>query len=89
MKKFLRPKKLRRGSPTAIFVAKEDNGYWLGVYHELREIPTGLSRTYSGEGREYKAVQRIRISKDLYQALMKEARSNEKIMATVNRNEKA
>jgi hypothetical protein len=76
MKQFLYPKAFRRGSPILIFVAKDGKKYWLGTYHELREIQPKSEKKYSGAGREYNAVQRIRISKELYRAFMEEAKIN-------------
>jgi hypothetical protein len=78
MKRFLIPKKLRCGSPTLIFVSKEGNKYWLGTYHELNESTS--KRAFSGMGTDYNATHRIKISKELYQALIKESKANSEIM---------
>ena len=59
-----------------IFVAKDGKKYWLGTYHELKELPPKSEKKHSGAWREYNAVQRIRISKELYKAFMEEARMN-------------
>lgn len=76
MKQFLYPKVFRRGSPILIFVGKEGKTYWLGAYHELRELPPKSEKKYTGAGREYDAVQRTGISKKLYEAFMEEAKMN-------------
>ena len=84
IKTFLMPKTLRRGSPVVTFITKDrgvcdlrKNNYTLGTYHNISSCD---NPPYKGNGSEYQGVQRIPISKETYEALLKEAKDKHKRM---------
>lgn len=86
IKHYLHPRALRRGSSVLFFIEQSNNGrtprYELSVYH-YRIAPSIEDnngqikiKPYAGEGWEYQAMCAIKISKELYDALKKEAQAN-------------
>jgi len=92
MKTYLMPQVWRRGSPTLTFVEKEQSKYpkrknqyryWLGTYHDLQaknmpDIYPSHTKPYVGRGSEYGAVNRTRIDKELYDAMVAQSKANSK-----------
>jgi len=88
-KTYLHPEVLRRGSHTLVYVTvdrdvadRRKNQYMLGTYYERISFKQ-LSRLrnqkhYKGEGREYNGCHKMAISKELYEAFIKEAKKNHK-----------
>lgn len=84
---YLKHEIFRRGSPVLAYVTKdtdsEKNLYCLGVYHDIipfKHLQRGVKnlKHYKGIGQEYHACQKSSISKELYDAFVKEAKANQK-----------
>lgn len=86
-KTYLEPRALRRGNEIVHFIQKNrsaddlrKNFYWLSTYYD--RIPARKAE-YDGVGKEYNASMSIRISKETYEALLKQAKDNHKRMKSV------
>ena len=84
---YLKHEIFRKGSPVLAYVTKntdsEKNSYYLGVYHDIipfKHLQRGVKnlKHYKGIGQEYNACQKSTISKELYDAFVKEAKANQK-----------
>jgi hypothetical protein len=82
MKTFIQTVDFRRGCPTMLFVSKERSAsdrrcynYWLGTYYD-RITPLDPNMVFQGIGCEYNSVEKIAITKETYQALVKQAKHN-------------
>ena len=83
MKTYLQPQIMRRGAEALLFVTKEpvqkglrkarqeNVNYWVGIYTGRG---AGRKGSYQGIDKEYNHSERSRISKEFYQAFIKEAK---------------
>jgi hypothetical protein len=80
---YLKPIAFRRGSPSIIAVVESTmsrkNLHWLRIYENRNEEPPAQG-FFNGTGDEYKSRFDTAISKELYDALIKESKSNHKKM---------
>ena len=69
MKHYIAPLALRRGNPVLHMIEKDKNKYYLLTYHDIMlcEQPP-----YKGIGEEYEALSKKTISKQLYNAFVRE-----------------